>query len=150
MKDITTSSKPIGVNFIVGSTTTFSHKAPNFDIVYLDPDTMLPIDLETWVFDLDFANNNDTPSWYQFINVREEYNLTDLSPSSVNSLSDQILTDQDVCSKYKYNKNVGWDHQAGTTPCTKDDMVAYHCQTGTSDSDELFKCQFGDSFWKNF
>jgi hypothetical protein len=48
--------KPIGMSFIVGSTTTFTGKNPSFNVIYLDPDTMLPIDYETYGFDIQQAN----------------------------------------------------------------------------------------------
>lgn len=48
--------KPIGVNFISGSGTTYQGKPPSFNVVYLDPETMLPIDYESYAFDLDHAN----------------------------------------------------------------------------------------------
>jgi hypothetical protein len=46
----------IGMNFIIGSATTYQGKPPSFNVIYLDPDTMLPIDFETYAFDLDHAN----------------------------------------------------------------------------------------------
>jgi len=51
--------EPIGMNFIVGSATTFGHKPPSFNVVYLHPDTLLPIEYETYRFDLDHANKFD-------------------------------------------------------------------------------------------
>jgi len=35
--------KPIGVNFIIGSGTTFQGKPPSFNVVYIDPVTLLPV-----------------------------------------------------------------------------------------------------------
>jgi hypothetical protein len=108
MKDINTGDSNVGMNFIVGSVTTYQHKSPNFDILYLDPDTMLPVDMEVWTFDLEAANQNDTPQWNLYFNMRDEYNMTDLSPNSINKLSDKIMEDLDVCTQYKYNTKVGW------------------------------------------
>lgn len=86
MSDIN-SGKSIGVNFVVGSVTTFKGKSPNFDLLYLDPETMLPVDLETYTFDLESANANDTPSWNLYMNVRDEYKMKDMSPESFKNLS---------------------------------------------------------------
>ena len=58
----------IGVNFIVASVTPLLEKDkrwftdgknPSFSVVYVDPETMLPVDFETWSFDLDYANRYD-------------------------------------------------------------------------------------------
>jgi hypothetical protein len=44
------------MNFIVVSVTSYSWKEPNFNVIHLDPETMLPLDYENYVFDLDHAN----------------------------------------------------------------------------------------------
>lgn len=77
----------IGMNFIVGSVTTFQGKSPMFDILYLDPETMLPVELETYAFDLESANQQDSPSWNLHIDVRKDYKMEDLSPASFLKLS---------------------------------------------------------------
>ena len=55
--------EPILMNFIVGSVTPYSSKEPNFNFIYLDPETMLPLDYENYVFELDHANEYDEPIW---------------------------------------------------------------------------------------
>jgi hypothetical protein len=45
-------------------------KDPSFSILYVDPETMLPVDYETWSFDLDYANKFDIPKWERRINWR--------------------------------------------------------------------------------
>jgi hypothetical protein len=57
--------EPIGLNFIVGSGTTYLGKPPSFNVVHLDPDTMIPIDYESWVFDLVTANKENREVWYR-------------------------------------------------------------------------------------
>ena len=68
------------MNFIVGSGTSYNGKPPSFNVMYLDPDTMLPVDYEGHAFDLDHANKYDEPKWGKFYDHRDFYNLTDLSP----------------------------------------------------------------------
>jgi hypothetical protein len=59
------------MNYIVGSVTPYIRpdgdeyigKEPSFDVMYVDPDTLLPIDLEVWSFGLEKANEFDIPEW---------------------------------------------------------------------------------------
>ena len=74
--------KPIGMSYIVTSGTTFRGKRPGFNVIYLDPETMLPVDLEIYAFDLDHANKEDEPRWEKLYDIRSELGLKDLSPSS--------------------------------------------------------------------
>lgn len=71
---------PIGVNYVVSSGTTYQGKPPSFSVVHLDPDTMLPVDFETFAFDLDHANAHDEPIWRHMWNFKEVYEIEDLSP----------------------------------------------------------------------
>lgn len=68
------------MNFIVGSATTYQGKAPSFNLIYLDPETMLPVEYESYMLDLDHANLHDETIWSRKFNYRETYNLKDLSP----------------------------------------------------------------------
>lgn len=70
------------MNFIVGSGTTYQGKPPSFNLIYIDPDLMIPVDYESWAFDLDKANSEDKPTWFRKYNYRDTYNLEDLSPRS--------------------------------------------------------------------
>lgn len=74
--------QPVGINFIIGSVTTFTGKPPNFNVLYLDPDTMLPVEFQTIAFDLEHANLYDQPIWYPIYNYTETYEMADLSPAS--------------------------------------------------------------------
>lgn len=72
--------KPIGMNFIVSSATTYQGKPPSFNVIYLDPDTLLPVDYESYALDLDHANDHDETIWFLKHNYRDLFNLNDLSP----------------------------------------------------------------------
>ena len=75
------------MNFIVGSVTTYSWKEPNFNVIYLDPETMLPLDYENYVFDLDHANQFDEPIWNLKFDQKKYFEMEDLSPQSHFELS---------------------------------------------------------------
>jgi len=49
------------MNFIVGSVTSYGGKNPNFNVIYLDPETMLPLDYEIHYFNITTANELDKP-----------------------------------------------------------------------------------------
>lgn len=72
------------MNFIVGSVTPYQiagyGKLPNFQVLTMDPDTLIPIDIETYAVDLDKANAEDKPKWFKAFSDRETYDLKDLSP----------------------------------------------------------------------
>jgi sphingomyelin phosphodiesterase len=74
------SKKPLRMNYIVGSVTTFRNKPPNFGVIYLEPENLLPVEYETWSFDLDKANKNGHPDWKLQYKYSETYDLKDLSP----------------------------------------------------------------------
>ena len=83
-------AKPIAVNFIVGSMTTYKGKPPVFNVMHVDPETMLPVDFETHVFDLVKANADDVPEWHLKYNYRDFFQLKDLSPQSFMDHSNRI------------------------------------------------------------
>ena len=74
--------KPIGMTYVVGSATTYQGKPPSFSVMYVDPETMLPVDYEVYAFDLERANEKDEPTWAKKYNYREFFELQDLSPQS--------------------------------------------------------------------
>lgn len=43
-------------------------------------ENMIPIDIETYSFDIDKANKYNKPEWIRNFSDREIYNLKDLSP----------------------------------------------------------------------
>jgi hypothetical protein len=77
--------QPIMMNYLVSSVTTYQGKHPSINVIYLDPDTMLPVDYETHYMDLDKANklpDDEKPVWEKKYNYRDYFNLKDLSPKS--------------------------------------------------------------------
>lgn len=127
-------NKPIGVNYIIGSVTTYTGKPNSFNVMYLDPDTLLPVDFETHAFDLDYANANDKPKWYMKYNWRERYNMEDLSPESFMKVSQQIYYNDTVAMLYKNHRYIGGPG-VNTTALVEDEGLrqAFYCQTISGD-----------------
>jgi len=58
---------------------------------------MLPLNMYTYTFDLDLANQEgNSPEWFMQHDYLTEYGLTDLSPSSLKNLSERFKTDEEL------------------------------------------------------
>ena len=57
------------MNYISGSVAPFDTKTnndaknPSFMVLNVDPETMLPVDIDSYVLDLAQANKDNTPKW---------------------------------------------------------------------------------------
>jgi len=51
--------KPVGVNYWTGSVTTFSSANPSFRVFEVDAETLLPVRVHTYVFNV----NEPNPKW---------------------------------------------------------------------------------------
>lgn len=108
------------MNFIVGSATTFKGKPPSFNVIYVDPATMLPVEYETYKFNLDEANAGADPEWSKYSDYKQLYNLTDLSPESFFGLSKQIYDDEEVAKQYRNHRYIDGPREDGgglDAPC---------------------------------
>ena len=98
--------KPIGVNHLGPSFTTFTGRNPSFRVITLDVKTKLPIKVATYSVDLKNANLDD--DFAKFVlshELTEEYNLEDLSPNSIFNLTSRMMSDEQLASKYLQNKS---------------------------------------------
>ncbi len=59
---------PIGVMTVCGSLTTWGGINPSFCVYTLDKEMFLPINRETYAFDIASANEAGVPSWSLFTN----------------------------------------------------------------------------------
>lgn len=135
------SQKPIGVNFIIGSGTTYTGKPPSFNVVYLDPETMLPVIFETYAFDLDHANQYDEPKWFLKYNYTEEYGMKDLSPQSFWEVSQEIFYNETMAKEYRNHRYIGGPGVDKDSECNYECRVIFYCQTSSNDYDEWQFCQ---------
>jgi hypothetical protein len=79
MRDLVT-KMPTGINFLASSATPYTDKPPSFDVIYLDPDTMRPVEYEIYAFDLELANEKNVTKWSRYFDYKTDYNMTDLRP----------------------------------------------------------------------
>ena len=120
-KDII-NSQPIGMNFIIGSMSPYMGKLekadgknPSFSVAYVDKETALPVDIETYTFDLKLANKRYGPNWRKSHSWREEYNLDDLSPKSFYDFASEIHRNSTAAALYKYHMTA--DNSPKNEPC---------------------------------
>jgi hypothetical protein len=87
--------EPIGMNYILGSITPWGHsKKPSFVVMDINPDTMIPVDVNTYSFDINHANEFNEPKWDKDYNLKKAFNLADLSPNSFNKFAISMGTNE--------------------------------------------------------
>mmetsp|Transcript_20969 Transcript_20969/g.20067 ORF Transcript_20969/g.20067 Transcript_20969/m.20067 type:complete len:113 (+) Transcript_20969:1382-1720(+) len=81
---------PIGVNFWTGSISTYSNKLPSFRMFEVDAETFLPVKIHTYLLNI----TEENPVWHHDHEFTELYDIKDLSPSSMDELSERFLNDE--------------------------------------------------------
>ncbi|XP_058823057.1 sphingomyelin phosphodiesterase 1-like [Topomyia yanbarensis] len=81
-------SVAVSVAWNGGSTTTFTRLNPNYKIFYVERDNFEILDHETWFYNLTEANQHPdrNPLWTKEYSFKEQFNLADLSPVSLDGL----------------------------------------------------------------
>lgn len=100
--------KPINVNHLTPSFTTFTGRNPSFRAITLDVKTKLPVKIQTYTVFLDKANVDDENAKFVFSHeLASEYRMDDLRPSNFLNITTRFMTDEDLAVKYKYNMYAG-------------------------------------------
>jgi len=77
------------MNFVIGSVSPLSstspfdlehYKRPTFNVMEMDPDTLIPVTFKTYSFDIKYANKFNDPKWEINYDFATTYRLPDLSP----------------------------------------------------------------------
>jgi len=135
--------KPIGTNHITSSFTPHQNQNPAIRAITLDVKTKLPIKIETYTMDLVAANKNDEDAKFKLSHeISEEYEIPDLSPTSMLYLSSRIKVDDSLASKYMINMLA---HGKGSDAYVKDGCDTKcrrmaSCMTSFSDYRQSRKC----------
>jgi sphingomyelin phosphodiesterase len=96
--------KPVSEYHLAGSVTTFTGKNPSFRMMDVDKETMLPIRMHTYFLNMTRANFEGKPTWEHRYEFTEEYEMEDLSPSSIYEYTDKIQHNPDLAVKYLKNR----------------------------------------------
>jgi hypothetical protein len=71
------SSKPVNVQYWTGSVSTWTAINPSFRVFYVDEETMLPVKVESYYFNV----SESEPEWKYGHELTELYSMPDLRPS---------------------------------------------------------------------
>uniref|UniRef100_A0A7S3MYI0 Sphingomyelin phosphodiesterase C-terminal domain-containing protein n=1 Tax=Strombidium inclinatum TaxID=197538 RepID=A0A7S3MYI0_9SPIT len=105
--DAATPQKPIGTHWLGASITSFGggfgSSNPAFTVFDFDAEYMVPVNVHTYAMNLSDANLNDSPNWEEQHDFVSEYNLTDMSPSSLLQFTSDLYSDGEVAAHFKWN-----------------------------------------------
>ena len=89
---------------ITGSGTTQGNKNPAFTVIDFDEEFMVPINAHTFIANLTEANATplQEPKWFELHDLLTEYELEDLSPSSMLGFINKMYEDEDTSLASQY------------------------------------------------
>ena len=58
------------------------------------------VDHETWIYDLEEANQNGYPTWFKSYSMKQQYDMVDLSPKSHAQLAETFKTNDSAFDAY--------------------------------------------------
>ena len=130
----------IGLNFVSGSGTSSSSRNPSFNVIEWDEEFMLPTNIKTYYMNLTQANANPDaePEWVELHDMLNEYELTDLSPSSMKNFTERMYQDGTLASQFDWNKG----RRGKPKPNTPAHEQRFRCLQ-TSEAFEMKDC-YGD------
>ena len=83
VKSIEDANASIGWYLVTGSGTPGGNINPTFVSIEYDSEFKVPVNIYTYFLNLTDANENNSPKWELLHDYLSEYNLVDLSPSSM-------------------------------------------------------------------
>ena len=84
-----------------GSITTYVNKNPSFRVYELDAEYLVPVNFATYIWNI----TDPSEGWHMNYNFLKEYNLPDMSPSSIDNLAARVLSDPDFALKLLNNSH---------------------------------------------
>ncbi|XP_055905944.1 sphingomyelin phosphodiesterase-like [Eupeodes corollae] len=132
---------PRNVAWNGGSLTTFESKNPNYKIYQVEPESFQVVDQETWFFNLTKANlkPDESPKWELEYRMTEAFNMTDMSPASLDALLTKFAENPSLLRKYWCMFIVQTDPviQKG---CTSESLKNLICRLAKSDNTQTERC----------
>jgi hypothetical protein len=138
--------KYIALNFVAGSGTTMTDLFPCFTLFTMDAELMIPLEIETYYFDVIKANQGN-PEWKLLHDYTTTYGMKDLSPSSFGALFERLLLDNDFAhfyNKMRTRRDTGDE-------LTDDDIKKLYCDATNTDNWLYKECRgwHDEAYWND-
>ena len=102
----------------------------------MDPDTLIPVNLLTYSFDLKHANEFNDPKWSLDYDFKKVYGLSDLSPKSFNDYASKMVTEERKSQIFINHVSRGYWAEDDFTPCDKQCRIDMRCYVISNDYDD--------------
>lgn len=97
-------NKNINFNFYAGSVTPHKSHNPCFDVITLDKEYMIPINIQSYTFDLKAANAAGSVTWELQREYLSYYGIADLRPDNLFSIAEDVLNSETAAIQYDYDR----------------------------------------------
>jgi len=130
---------PVGVIYVSPSLTTYTSLYPSFRIFEVDADTNQVVDYQQYRLNLTKWNENTNGDieWDLAYTFLEEYNLTNTSFASFDSLAERIKSDEATSETYAFNFNSGGQNSDNLIQRSID---YFYCSAKYSEPHEVMNC----------
>ena len=83
----------IGINFVTGSLTTYQGQNPQFSVIEIDAQFLVPLKVQIYSMNMTNANLVNNPKWEVIVDYTRDYALADLRPDNLFKLAQTFRTD---------------------------------------------------------
>lgn len=137
-----TNEHAINVAWNGGSTTSFSFVNPNYIMYYVDTEIFQVNEFESWIYNLTEANEHPdrNPIWYKHYSFKEDFDLEDLSPASLDGLIQELAVDREKLTRYWQYKVKAGDPSLNDG-CNEMCLLGSLCKIVTTQYNDNRKCQ---------
>ncbi|XP_053639438.1 sphingomyelin phosphodiesterase isoform X2 [Cherax quadricarinatus] len=145
------------IAYIGPSVTSYYKLNPGYRIYTIEGEytgsQKLVLDHETWVMNLDEANRDGVPRWYQLYSAKRAYNMRNLLPEEWNSLVYKMALEDDLFEKYL---RFYWKNSVVREPCDPECKKRMLCDLKSGRSNDRkhtcakIKKQIENREWKDW
>jgi sphingomyelin phosphodiesterase len=90
---------------IAPSGTTMTDYNPAFSVIDWDKEFMVPVNIHTYYLNITETNLSDKPVWKLLHDLKNEYDLLDLSPDSMSNFLDRLYANGTLASRFEWNRD---------------------------------------------